>query len=254
MPKVSHPSAFRSKVKEATVVNKYDLSSQAYPKTLSSMKEEDTLLQASVPADDFGVHVSQSTAQGEEIKHPITIWQPEPIQQRFIDTIGLSTEQLKELESIQGAFFYLRIRTSLNSFSTSINRVAQFKKSNSADSKLTKKWMAGNSTTQRSPIRLQPEPTPSRRPLSTIVGSVYDLEVIDQCEVDRSNYFTISAAGVTLFKLGESQFTNLEQWNREFILFQRVAAIKFFRLYRRWKVCTSLSFRSKSNAYLLFII
>ena len=76
-----------------------------------------------------------------------------------------------------------------------------------------------------------------KRPTSTLSGSVYDLEVVNQKDIDKNYYFTISSQGITLFHNKESHFTPMAQWDREFELFQRVSNIKFFRLYKRWKVC-----------------
>lgn len=51
-----------------------------------------------------------------------------------------------------------------------------------------------------------------------------------------ADYYTFSRAGVTHFVgKGESEFTSLEQWEREYRLFGQLHAIPFFAKYRKWK-------------------
>jgi dynein heavy chain len=66
-------------------------------------------------------------------------------------------------------------------------------------------------------------------------GSVYDLQVVSQDQVDKMFYFTISKEGVTQFRNNVSQFTSLTQWTREYKLFFQISNIQFFKLYKRWK-------------------
>ena len=73
----------------------------------------------------------------------------------------------------------------------------------------------------------------AKRETSTLSGSVYDLEVVSQKDIDKNYYFTISSQGVTLFHNKESHFTPMVQWDREFELFQRVSNIRFFNLHIR---------------------
>jgi len=56
--------------------------------------------------------------------------------------------------------------------------------------------------------------------------------------VDKNYYFTLSKEGVTQFRSKVSSFTSLEQWEREYNLFHKIAKISFFRIYKRWKVFT----------------
>lgn len=70
--------------------------------------------------------------------------------------------------------------------------------------------------------------------------SVYDLETVNQDKVDKVVYFTISKEGITQFAKDSSHFTPLDKWEREFKIFHKMAKINFFKLYKRWKVCTLL--------------
>ena len=45
--------------------------------------------------------------------------------------------------------------------------------------------------------------------------NVYNLRIIKHSEVDKSDYFTLSPAGITHFHDGEADFTSLEQYERE---------------------------------------
>lgn len=68
------------------------------------------------------------------------------------------------------------------------------------------------------------------------IGSVYDLEMVALDQVDKNFYFTLSKEGVTQFRNKVSSFTSLNQWEREYHLFHKIAQINFFRVYKRWKV------------------
>lgn len=71
------------------------------------------------------------------------------------------------------------------------------------------------------------------------VTSVYDLELITLEQLDKSYYFTLSKEGVTQFRNKVSSFTALNQWEREYRLFHKIAEIRFFKIYKRWKVSFS---------------
>jgi len=73
------------------------------------------------------------------------------------------------------------------------------------------------------------------------VTSVYDLELITLEQLDKSYYFTLSKEGVTQFRNKVSSFTGLNQWEREYRLFHKIAEIRFFKIYKRWKVSLSCS-------------
>jgi dynein heavy chain, axonemal len=51
-------------------------------------------------------------------------------------------------------------------------------------------------------------------------------------------YYTLSRAGITHFRNSDSDFTSLDRWEREFILFHRIKSINFFKKYRQWKSFT----------------
>eukprot|EP01041_Mallomonas_annulata_P001585 gene1585-3062_t len=67
----------------------------------------------------------------------------------------------------------------------------------------------------------------------------YDLELVSQDKVDPNHYYTISKEGVTQYRMKQSHFTTLVQWEREFRLFHRISRIRFFRQYRCWKSFTA---------------
>jgi len=71
-------------------------------------------------------------------------------------------------------------------------------------------------------------------------ASAYNLEIVRHDEVDTvaGNYFTLSKEGVTFFRGRESEFSSLEQYEREYMLFHSMSKIHFFKLYRRWKAFT----------------
>ena len=48
-------------------------------------------------------------------------------------------------------------------------------------------------------------------------------------------FFTISGSGVTLYDHGTAEFTALEQWQREYYLFNEILRIRTFKVYRIWK-------------------
>jgi dynein heavy chain len=67
--------------------------------------------------------------------------------------------------------------------------------------------------------------------------SAYDLSITDhQSTNPGSSYYTLSRAGITHFtKDGTTEFTPLDQWEREFQLFGKMRQINFFKSYRMWK-------------------
>lgn len=69
-------------------------------------------------------------------------------------------------------------------------------------------------------------------------SSVYELELVNLDQVDKNAYFTLSKEGVTQFRNKQSSFTSLTQWERECRLFNKIADINFFRVYKRWKAFT----------------
>lgn len=83
-------------------------------------------------------------------------------------------------------------------------------------------------------LQMKPEDTTP----SSIPRSVYDLRVVPAEKADRTEYFTLSKEGVTLFCKDASYFSSLTQWEREYKIFNRMANINFFKLYKRWKAFT----------------
>lgn len=129
----------------------------------------------------------------------------------FVESLTLSAKQHQDLIHVPQTFFYLRIR---------------------------EEYSSSGATRGKSETGL-------RKPFSITSGSVYDLEIVEQKDINKNCYFTLSKQGVTFFRNKTSQFTSLPQWEREYDLFHKISSIKFFRLYKRWKV---------SNCrYLLFI-
>lgn len=183
---------------------------------------------------------------------------------KFTDTLNLSQKQMLDLNNISNIFFYLKVRTrnksytfsrgaSSNNFEIQRNVSGAFMKSklmkastnlHMSRSKSLPASIAVKSSMKRT-LRLDPLPGSRNstrqsacKPTSPSVleGTPYDLEVVEHGAIDPTNYTTLSAQGVTLFKDKESYFTPLAQWEREFELFQKISLLKFFRQYSRWKV------------------
>ena len=68
--------------------------------------------------------------------------------------------------------------------------------------------------------------------------SVYDLEKVNQDDIDKNFYFTLSKEGITQYRNKVSTFTTIIQWEREYKLFYQISQIKFFTQYKRWKAFT----------------
>jgi len=54
-------------------------------------------------------------------------------------------------------------------------------------------------------------------------------------KLQNSEYLTISSRGVTHFVRGEAHFSTLEDWEREYKLYQKIKEIRFFKQYKTWK-------------------
>jgi dynein heavy chain len=63
----------------------------------------------------------------------------------------------------------------------------------------------------------------------------YDLGIVKYDRIDPANYYTMSRAGVTHFFESETEFTSLDQWEREYFLYTKMMEIPFFKKYRKWK-------------------
>jgi dynein heavy chain len=68
--------------------------------------------------------------------------------------------------------------------------------------------------------------------------SAYDLEIVDHSATKAAEYYTLSRAGITHFHGVDSEFTPLDQWEREYSLFNKMRDIPFFSKYRSWKSFT----------------
>lgn len=73
------------------------------------------------------------------------------------------------------------------------------------------------------------------RPRQGMDRNAYDLETCEHWETDPNDYYTMSKAGITHFVGTDSEFTTLEQWEREYSLFSLIRAIPFFAKYCKWK-------------------
>lgn len=120
----------------------------------------------------------------------------------FIGSLSLSAQQYNDLFKVPHTFFYLRVKPDGQMFRTVGGQTYGI-----------------SSTDMRSSA-----------------GSVYELELVALELVDKNSYFTLSKEGVTQFRGKVSQFTSLQQWEREFKLFNKIANINFFKVYKRWKV------------------
>mmetsp|Transcript_44339 Transcript_44339/g.86753 ORF Transcript_44339/g.86753 Transcript_44339/m.86753 type:complete len:4144 (+) Transcript_44339:98-12529(+) len=84
----------------------------------------------------------------------------------------------------------------------------------------------------------------------------YDLEIVKHDQIDPDNYYTMSRAGVTHFYQTETDFTSLDQWEREYFLFTKMMEIPFFKKFRMWKAFyfwKKLIRKQKSNKYRKFL-
>jgi len=70
---------------------------------------------------------------------------------------------------------------------------------------------------------------------STVGRSAYDLEIVDYSTTKSQEYYTLSRSGITRFQESDSDFTPLDQWEREYALFNKMRGIPFFSKYRKWK-------------------
>ena len=63
----------------------------------------------------------------------------------------------------------------------------------------------------------------------------YNLHIVPHHQINHSDYFTMSAKGVTHIINSEADFTPLKQWEREHAIFHNIFEIPFFQKFRRWK-------------------
>eukprot|EP00232_Nephroselmis_pyriformis_P011415 CAMPEP_0182884162 /NCGR_PEP_ID=MMETSP0034_2-20130328/18822_1 /TAXON_ID=156128 /ORGANISM="Nephroselmis pyriformis, Strain CCMP717" /LENGTH=443 /DNA_ID=CAMNT_0025017337 /DNA_START=79 /DNA_END=1407 /DNA_ORIENTATION=+ len=68
------------------------------------------------------------------------------------------------------------------------------------------------------------------------VYNPYALDVVPFSQVDPNDFYTMSVRGLTHYvDGGNADFTTLEQWEREFQLFNAMSVLKVFKLFRIWK-------------------
>lgn len=77
----------------------------------------------------------------------------------------------------------------------------------------------------------------------SISGSTYDLDIVPHEQIDPSNYFTLSYSGVTHFieddGIAGSEFTQLDQFEREHYLFSQICKLRFFQQFWMAKLFTT---------------
>eukprot|EP01052_Picozoa_sp_SAG31_P002974 SAG31_NODE_109_length_24587_cov_111.480848_5_plen_455_part_00 len=88
-------------------------------------------------------------------------------------------------------------------------------------------------------MRDDPESSPfhylSRFPIDDFPANPYHLKVVPHSAINEDSFFTVSSSGVTLFERGKAEFTQLDQWQREYYLFNEMLQIRCFKTYRFWK-------------------
>ena len=67
----------------------------------------------------------------------------------------------------------------------------------------------------------------------------YNLRIVRHSEMNPARFYTMSAAGVTQFFDGQSEFTPLGQWEREHHIFNMIITLNVFRKFRTWKGFTT---------------
>ncbi|XP_066254312.1 dynein axonemal heavy chain 6 [Euwallacea similis] len=63
----------------------------------------------------------------------------------------------------------------------------------------------------------------------------YMLKVVGYEDVDKNEFFTMSARGVMQHVGSEVTFTSLDKWEDEYDMYQRLMTIRTFRAFRKWK-------------------
>ncbi|KAJ8943600.1 hypothetical protein NQ318_006602 [Aromia moschata] len=72
-------------------------------------------------------------------------------------------------------------------------------------------------------------------PKSSELFNPYTLKVVPYKEVDKANFFTMSAKGVMQHLGSEVIFTSLDKWEEEYRMYCRLKQIKTFFHFRKWK-------------------
>ncbi|XP_057658316.1 dynein axonemal heavy chain 6 isoform X1 [Diorhabda carinulata] len=63
----------------------------------------------------------------------------------------------------------------------------------------------------------------------------YALSIVPYKQVDKSNFFTMSAKGVMQHVGSEIIFTTLDKWEKEYNMYCRLMEIRLFHYFRKWK-------------------
>lgn len=63
----------------------------------------------------------------------------------------------------------------------------------------------------------------------------YDWEIVDYDKRNPNNYMTISSRGIQQYHDGDIRFLSMEEWQREFKLYEKIIKIEFFKNYKIWK-------------------
>ena len=153
----------------------------------------------------------------------------------FLDSLGLSAADIHALHHVPNTFFYMRMKGFVSGTTkdtaavetmktTAAKEALQDTANNQADQE--RKEQDGElvefSEVEGSEVNLKVSlPDNSVDKLYDRV-SVYDLEVVDQDLIDKEHYFTLSKEGVTIYKDRSSQFTTMKQWEREYMLFNKI--------------------------------
>ncbi|OMJ88621.1 hypothetical protein SteCoe_9401 [Stentor coeruleus] len=66
------------------------------------------------------------------------------------------------------------------------------------------------------------------------IGDAYDFQLVPFSKKNEE-YLTISSRGITHFTPSGAYFLSLEEWEREYKLYQRLKEIDFFKQYKKWK-------------------
>ena len=65
--------------------------------------------------------------------------------------------------------------------------------------------------------------------------SLVSNRIVKHCEINHSDYYTISSEGVTHVRDNEAEFTALERWEKEYRDYKRLVKIPTFANFRMWK-------------------
>ncbi|OHT12593.1 Dynein heavy chain family protein [Tritrichomonas foetus] len=84
-------------------------------------------------------------------------------------------------------------------------------------------------------LYFQSQPPTYREP-----ENVYFLVVVPPTEVNWDDYYTLSADGITSYNKSKGEFTKLDQWIRECVIYIKIKNISFFKLYEQWRSFTLL--------------